>query len=74
MNAIHRTRIDAGSVLGVDARLGNYIGHKGFCLLRIYTTILLPVPVSPVPHGTAHFSKKPLARGGKKWGGGKARF
>jgi hypothetical protein len=33
MNAIHRTRIDASGVFGVDARLCDYIGHDCLDLL-----------------------------------------
>jgi hypothetical protein len=29
MNAIHRARIHASGVFGVDARFSNYVGHKG---------------------------------------------
>jgi len=34
MNAIHRTRIHARGVFGVDAGLGNHVSHKSVNLLR----------------------------------------
>src|SRR5208282_1526554 len=41
MNAIHRTRIHARRVFGVDARLCDHVCHKGVSLLKIYMRILL---------------------------------
>src|SRR6266853_751314 len=31
MNAIHRTGVNAGSIFGSDAGLGNHVGHKVSC-------------------------------------------
>src|SRR5580700_11193728 len=30
MNAVHRARIHASGVFGVDARFSDYVGHKGY--------------------------------------------